>query len=211
MRLDPKRAALVVIDLQVDFMSPKGLAWPWLGESVTEHNVVQNLHRLFMASKQAGMTVAISPRHYCPWDHDWKVQGPLELFQHNNRIFDRKGPYTLDGFKNSGADFLPEFKKYINDGKTIICSLHKLYGPQINDLSFQLRKQRVDQTVLTGMLANMCVESHLREFLEQGFEVAVVRDAIAAPKIPDGDGYLSALITSATLQTAFGIPTRRSR
>jgi len=40
----------------------------------------------------------------------------------------------------------------------------------------------------------MCVESHLREFLEQGFEVAVVRDAIAAPKIPDGDGYLSALI-----------------
>ncbi|MES3048741.1 isochorismatase family protein [Sphingomonas faeni] len=57
-----------------------------------------------------------------------------------------------------------------------------------------MRKQRVDQIVLTGMLANMCMESHLREFLEQGFEVAVVRDAIAAPKIPDGDGYLSALI-----------------
>ena len=27
-----------------------------------------------------------------------------------------------------------------------------------------------------------------------GFEVAVVRDAIAAPKIPEGDGYLAALI-----------------
>jgi nicotinamidase-related amidase len=40
----------------------------------------------------------------------------------------------------------------------------------------------------------MCVESHCREFLELGFEVAVVRDAIAAPKIPEGDGYLSALI-----------------
>jgi nicotinamidase-related amidase len=105
-----------------------------------------------------------------------------------------QGPYTLDGFEHSGADFLPNFKKYINDGKTIICSPHKLYGPRIDDLSFQLRKQRVDQIVLTGMLANMCVESHLREFLEQGFEVAVVRDAIAAPKIPDGDGYLSALI-----------------
>jgi hypothetical protein len=44
------------------------------------------------------------------------------------------------------------------------------------------------------MLASMCVESHLREFLELGFEVAVVRDAVAAPKIPEGDGYLSALI-----------------
>ncbi|WP_088149254.1 isochorismatase family protein [Inquilinus limosus] len=194
MRLDPSRAALVVIDPQIDFMSPEGKAWPVVGESVTEHNVVQNLDRLFQAAKAAGIAVAISPHHYYHWDHTWKVQGPLEIFQHEIGIFDRKGPYALDGFENSGADFLPQFKKYIEDGQTIICSPHKLYGPQVNDLPFQLRKQRVDQIVLAGMLANMCVESHLREFLELGFEVAVVRDAVAAPKIPEGDGYLAALI-----------------
>ena len=44
------------------------------------------------------------------------------------------------------------------------------------------------------MAANLCVESHLRHFLEQGFEVAVVRDAVAAAKFPEGDGYLAALI-----------------
>jgi nicotinamidase-related amidase len=194
MMLEPSRAALVVIDPQIDFLSPKGRAWPVVGESVTEHNVVPNLGRLFRAAKAAGIVVAISPHHYYHWDHDWKVQGPLEVFQHQAGIFDREGPYTLDGFRGSGADFLPEFKEYIEDGKTIICSPHKLYGPQVNDLPFQLRKQRVDQIVLAGMLANMCVESHLREFLELGFEVAVVRDAVAAPKIPEGDGYLSALI-----------------
>jgi nicotinamidase-related amidase len=194
MVLDPSRVALVVIDPQIDFMSPRGKAWPVVGESVTEHKVVPNLHRLFQAAKAAGIPVAISPHHYYPWDHEWKVQGPLELFQHEAGIFDRKGPYTLDGFENSGADFLPEFKPYIQDGKTIICSPHKLYGPQVNDLPFQLRKRRVDQIILAGMLANMCVESHLREFMELGFEVAVVRDAIAAPKIPEGDGYLAALI-----------------
>jgi nicotinamidase-related amidase len=194
MKLDPSRAALVVIDPQIDFMSPKGKAWPVVGESVTEHNVVPNLGRLFRAAKAAGIVVAISPHHYYPWDHGWKVQGPLEVFQHQIGIFDRKGPYTVDGFRGSGADFLPEFKEYIEDGKTIICSPHKLYGPQVNDLPFELRKQHVDQIVLAGMLANMCVESHLREFLELGFEVAVVRDAVAAPKFPEGDGYLSALI-----------------
>ncbi|SDA96755.1 isochorismatase family cysteine hydrolase [Sinorhizobium sp. NFACC03] len=194
MKLDPSRAALVVIDPQIDFMSPVGRAWPVVGESVTEHNVVPNLSRLFQAAKAAGIVVAISPHHYYPWDHDWKIQGPLEVFQHQVGIFDRKGPYTLDGFRGSGADFLPEFKQYIEDGKTIICSPHKLYGPQANDLPFQLRKQRVDQIILAGMLANMCVESHLREFLELGFEVAVVRDAVAAPKLPEGDGYLAALI-----------------
>ena len=36
--------------------------------------------------------------------------------------------------------------------------------------------------------------SHLRHFLELGFEVAVVRDAVAAAKVPEGDGYLAALI-----------------
>jgi nicotinamidase-related amidase len=34
--------------------------------------------------------------------------------------------------------------------------------------------------VLAGMSANLCIESHRRELLEQGFEVAVVSDATAA-------------------------------
>ncbi len=194
MKLDIHRAALVVIDPQNDFMSPSGAAWPILSESVTEHKVVPHLDQLFAAAKQAGMVVAISPHHYYKWDHTWKVQGPLEMFQHDNGVFDRKGPYTLEGFEGSGADFLPAFKKYIEDDKTIIASPHKLYGPQLNDLTFQLRKQGVTQIVLAGMLANMCVESHLREFLEEGFEVAVIRDAVAAPKLPEGDGNLAALI-----------------
>ncbi len=194
MKLDLGRAALVVIDPHIDFLSPEGKAWGAVGESVIEHDVVRNLGRLFAAAKGANVTVAVSPHHYYHWDHTWKVQGPLEVFQHDVGMFDRQGPYTMDGFRGSGADFLPELKPYIEDGRTIISSPHKLYGPQANDLLFQLRKQKVDQIILAGMLANICVDSHLREFLEQGFEVAVVRDAVAAPKIPEGDGYLAALI-----------------
>ena len=44
------------------------------------------------------------------------------------------------------------------------------------------------------MSANLCVESHMRELLEQGFEVAVVKDATAAAKVPEGDGYQTALV-----------------
>jgi nicotinamidase-related amidase len=45
------------------------------------------------------------------------------------------------------------------------------------------------------MSANLCVEAHLRELLEQGFEVAVVKDATAAAIHPElGDGYQSALV-----------------
>jgi biuret amidohydrolase len=194
MRLDLRRTALVVIDPQIDFMSPKGASWSIVGESVTEQRLVPNLVRLFDAAKRADITVAISPHYYYPHDHTWKFGGPLEILQHNLRMFDRRGPLTLEGFAGSGAEFMPEFKKYIDDGKTIVCSPHKLYSPQANDLVLQLRKQRVDQIILAGMAANLCVESHLRHFLELGFEVAVVRDAIAGAKVPEGDGYLAALI-----------------
>ncbi len=113
---------------------------------------------------------------------------------HNLGMFDRLGPLTVEGFENSGADFMPEYKKYINDGKTVIASPHKVYGPEQNDVVLQLRKRGIDQVILAGMSANLCVESHLRELLETGFEVAVVKDATAAAQIPDGDGYLAALI-----------------
>jgi nicotinamidase-related amidase len=44
------------------------------------------------------------------------------------------------------------------------------------------------------------VESHLREFLEQGFEIVVVKDATAAPRHPQwGYGYTAALINFAFL------------
>ena len=52
----------------------------------------------------------------------------------------------------------------------------------------------IGRLVLCGMSANLCVESHLRELLEQGFEVMVVRDATAAAITPDlGDGYAAAM------------------
>ena len=40
----------------------------------------------------------------------------------------------------------------------------------------------------------MCVESHLRDLIEQGFEVMVVSDATAGPITPMGDGYAAAIV-----------------
>ena len=80
-----------------------------------------------------------------------------------------------------------------------------MFGPQTNDLVLQLRKRRISKVLLGGMLANMCVESHLRDLLEQGFEVLVVKDATAAPRHPEwGDGYTAALINFRFL--AHGVP-----
>ena len=194
MKLNLERAALVVTDPQIDFLSPDGVTWGVVGESVKQHGTVGHLGQLFAAAKKAGITVAISPHYYYPTDKGWRFEGALEKLMHKIGMFDRSSAYNVDGFENSGADFMPQYKQYIHDGKTIVTSPHKVYGPEANDLVLQLRKNHVDQVILAGMSANLCVESHLRELLEQGFEVAVVKDATAAAKVPEGDGYLAAII-----------------
>ncbi len=186
--------AVVIIDPQIDFLSPDGVTWGVVGQSVTEHNTVPNILRLMQAAKGAGMTLAISPHYYYPTDKGWRFEGPLEKLMHHIGMFDREHPLSLEGFENSGADFMPEFKEIILDGKTIIASPHKVYGPQVNDLDLQLRKNGVSKVILGGMSANLCVQAHLYDLLERGYEVAVVRDATAGAKLPEGDGYLAALI-----------------
>lgn len=194
MEIVPGRTALVVVDPQIDFLDEGGVAWGVVGESVSEQGVVDNLERLFIAAKAADMPVVVSPHYYYPQDHKWKFEGTLERVMHGIGMFDRKDPLDLDGFQGSGADWMPQYKKYIEDGETIVCSPHKVYGPEQNDLVLQLRKVGIDKVILAGMSANLCVESHMRELLETGFEVAVVRDATAGAKVPEGDGYLAALI-----------------
>jgi nicotinamidase-related amidase len=191
--LDLTRTALVVIDPQNDFLSPEGVTWGLVGASVTANGTVQNIERLIETSKAAGIPVLVSPHYYYPSDHDWEFGGAVETMMHAINMFGRDGALKLDTFEDSGADWLEQYKPLINDGNTVVTSPHKVYGPETNDLVLQLRKRGITKVVLAGMSANLCVESHLRELLEQGFEVAVVKDATAAAQAPELDGYAAAL------------------
>jgi nicotinamidase-related amidase len=195
MQFQKSDTALVVIDPQNDVLSEQGISWKAVGESVKENNTVENLARLFAAAKRHDYEVFISPHYLYPHDQAWKYGGMVEHAMLDDKEFFRPDPIGSDGFVGSGADWLDRYKPFIEDGKTVVVSPHKMWGPQTNDLVFQLRKRQLNKVILCGMLANLCVESHLRELLEQGFEVAVVKDATAGPRHPTiGDGYKAAVV-----------------
>jgi len=205
MDINKNDTAVVFIDPQNEVLSDKGLAWGAVGDSVTENKTVENMERIFKAAKKNGFEVFISPHYFFPTDSGWKFNGPLETDEVQTKMFTRSGRLSLDGFSGSGADWLERFKPYIEDGKTVVVSPHRVFGPQTNDLVLQLRKRRISKVILGGMLANMCVESHLRDLLEQGFEVVVAKDATAGPRHPEwGYGYTAALINFRFL--AHGVP-----
>jgi nicotinamidase-related amidase len=203
MHIDKNDTALVLIDPQNEVLDESGLAWPLVHESLQENHTIENMERLLKAAKAHGFEVFISPHYFYPTDKGWQFNGPLETDEATSGMFARTGILTLDGLEGSGADWLERFKPYIQDGKTIVVAPHRVFGPETNDLVLQLRKRRISKIILSGMLANMCVESHLRALLEQGFEVAVAKDATAAPKHPEwGYGYAAALINYAFLAHA---------
>ncbi|MDR5815720.1 MULTISPECIES: isochorismatase family protein [unclassified Caballeronia] len=203
MNFDRSDTAVVFIDPQNDVLSPSGKNWGAVGASVTENKTVENMLKIFAAAKASDFNVFISPHYFYPTDRAWNFNGPLEADEFATGTFSREGALNLSGFQGSGADWLDEFKPYIDDGRTVVVSPHKVFGPQTNDLVLQLRKRNMRRVILGGMLANMCVEAHLRDLLEQGFEVCVVADATAGPRHPVwGDGYKAAMINYAFLAHA---------
>ncbi len=189
MVLEAGRTAIVITDPQNDFLSPDGVAWGVVGESVTENGTVDNIHALFETARDLNVPVFVSPHYYYPHDHQWKFEGALESLMHSINMFDRKDALSCDHFHGSGADWLEQYKPYIQGDNVVVTSPHKVYGPESNDLVLQLRKRGIEKIILAGMSANLCTESHMRELIEQGFEVTVVQDATAGAKTPAGDSH----------------------
>jgi nicotinamidase-related amidase len=196
------RTAVVITDPQKDFLSEDGVVWQVVGPSVEANNTVENLRTLMTAAHEAKIPIFISPHYYYPHDHRWEFGGALEKMMHAVGMFNRQGALTTDGFDGSGADWHEPLRELIDREDVVIASPHKVYGPESNDLVLQLRKRGIDKVILAGMSANLCVEAHLRELTEQGFEVSVVKDATAGAQLPGGDFYQAALLNFRMIASA---------
>jgi len=134
--------AIVITDPQNDFLSPDGVTWGVVGESVRKNNTVENIETLFKLAEENGIKVFISPHYYYEHDHKWQFEGALEKLMHNINMFDRGDQLNKENFEGSGADWLAQYKKYIDKDFVTIVGPHKIFGPEQNDLSLQMRKQK---------------------------------------------------------------------
>jgi nicotinamidase-related amidase len=191
-----ERVALVLADMQNEFLEEKtGTYYELIADALKQRNVIANLEQLLKTAQELGYFVIHSPHWYYPTDRQWTVPpGPIGDYLRGIGFCGRKDPVDLDGFRGSRADYYEPFKKYLMDGHTCNTAPHKLFGCEANDVIKQLRMRRVEQVIMAGPVANICLESHMRDILEAGFEVAMVRDAVAAGVNDEGDGYAAAMV-----------------
>jgi nicotinamidase-related amidase len=180
--LDSDRTAVLITDPQIDFLKPDSVVWDKVGETVEENAVVDKLRRLRDAAAEGDVPVFYSPHEYEDAEYEsWEHLNTIDQIMFDTRMFDVAG---------DGADFVPELEP---DDNTFVLSPHKqLSGFWSNDVGIQLRQRGIDTLVLAGMSANLCVESHLRDAVENGFEVLTVTDATAAA----GEEALEAALTN---------------
>jgi len=171
MPFDTSRTALLIIDPQNDFLSEGGVVWDLVGEGVKDTKVVEHLVELRKAAKEAGVPVFYCPHYYNDDEFaTWKHLNPIDKLMFDRKMF-HSGSW--------GAEFHPDL---VPDDNTFVLAPHKaLSGFWASDIGIQFRQRNIDTIILAGMSANLCVESHLRDAEENGFEVLVVKDATTGP------------------------------
>ncbi|MEP2530326.1 isochorismatase family protein [Shimia sp.] len=197
----PDRAttALLVVDPQNDFMSSGGKGWGLVGENVMRLGSNDHIETLIRTAKDGDIPVFVSPHGYFEHDAHWHDRGPVQALMHEAGLLKINGPAEYEGFEGSGADFYAPLKAMILDGDTVITTPHKVYGPDSNDLALQLRKRGIQTVIMGGFVANLCVDSHMRELVEQGFNVVVVKDVVGAP---GEDAYDAAILNASMIANA---------
>lgn len=186
-----ERTAVLITDPQNDFLREDGKLYSLLADNLKVLNTINNIESLMKSAKNAGVLLAVDPLVYTSLDSTWTNAGVLQKQLLSMQALHRNSLNDPKGFEGSGADFFDKYKPYIYDGKTVVVAPHKMYGPESNDLIYQLRSRGIDTVVLGGMVANLCVDSHMRALMENGFKVYVVKDAVAAP---GPDAYKAAIV-----------------
>lgn len=197
MLIDKDHTALVLADIQNEFLQPgeQPRYYALIEDALKKRNVIAHLEALLKTAQELGYFVLHSPHWYYPTDGQWVVApGAIADYLRSIGFCGRKDPVDLEGFHGSRADYYEPFKKYLMDGHTCTTAPHKHFGCEANDLIKQLHMRKVDKVIMAGPVANICLESHMRDIIEAGIEVAMVRDAVAAGVNEEGDGYEAAMI-----------------
>jgi biuret amidohydrolase len=194
MEINGDRTALVLVDIQNDFLSEGGKYYVMIEELMKKNNVNGNLETLLKTAKDHGFPVFMSPHYFFPHDHKGKTGlSPMEVLALRGGVVARQSPLRSDDLPGSGADVPERFQKYMEDSETTIVSRHVSYAPT-NDLAYLLRRRKIEKVIMAGPVANLCLEDHMRNLIRDGFETVMVRDAVAAAANEEGAGYDAAMI-----------------
>jgi ureidoacrylate peracid hydrolase len=154
LRLDPRRAAILVVDMVNEFLVPGGQMVLLDGR-----RTIEPIKRLLAEGRRLGMRVV--------WICD---EHPEE-----DREFDKRVRHCLRG--TWGAQIVDELKPEPGDYRV---PKRRYSGFFQTDLDLRLREWDVKQVIVTGVVTNICVRSTVHDAYFLGYDVFVPVECVSA-------------------------------
>lgn len=189
--LDERAVALVVIDMQRDFLEPGGFGAA-LGNDVRRlARIVPTVARLLALARTRGWPVVHTREGHlpdlsdCPPSKRLRGEPPLRIGERGpmGRLLVRGEP---------GWEIVPALAPL--PGERVVDKPGKgmFYRTDLED---QLRGLTVRQLVFAGVTTEVCVQTSMREANDRGFECLLLRDATAS-YFPEFEAATFAMIIS---------------
>jgi len=207
----PANTALLVIDMQRDFLEPRG----YMAQSGVDVGILRaaipNVRRLLDAARSAGIRVVHTREGHRP---DLADLTPVKARRaaHVGAAIGSRGPLgrlLVRGEPGHGIidELLPLPAEVVIDKP----GFGAFYA---TDLELVLRAWGVTDLTLAGVTTDVCVHSTLREAVDRGFECQTVGDACAAADraiheamlscIAGEGGILGRVVSTAQAMAAWG-------
>jgi ureidoacrylate peracid hydrolase len=172
--VDPRHAALIVVDMQNDFCDANGA----LARSGSDPSLIQamapRLVSLLAAARRAGLKIVHVRTEHSPWTDSASWVG-----RHH-------GKSRTVCFPGSwGAEYYPGFEpEEAQDRRPgsheFVVTKHRYSGFVGTDLDLVLRSQGIRSVIMTGEATNVCVESTARDAFMRDYWVVFVSDCTAS-------------------------------
>jgi nicotinamidase-related amidase len=174
--IDPSRCALLIIDMQRDFLEPGGFG-EMLGNDVSQlRRTIDPNRRLLEVWRKAGLTVIHTREGHRP---DLADLPPAKKIRGRS--------------KTSIGDMGPMGRILVRGeaGHDIIAELYPLAGEPVidkpgkgaffaTDLHAILQNRGIQQLVVTGVTTEVCVNTTVREANDRGYDCLVPEDCVGS-------------------------------
>ncbi len=173
---DPRTTALVVIDMQRDFVDPGGFGEA-LGNDVSLlQRAIEPTRRVLDASRAAGLLVIHTREGHRP---DLSDCPPAKLARgHLTTGIGDPGPMGRILVRGEyGHDIVDALTPLDNEPVVDKPGKGAFYA---TDLESMLRNRGITHLVVTGVTAEVCVQTTVREANDRGFDCLVLSDCIAS-------------------------------
>ncbi len=168
--LNPIKTALVVIDMQNNFLMEGALA-----EVPVAREIVPNINRLARTLRQAGGTVVWVQASFKPDG----VTAWTSYFNHVTSEEFGKKIAAATAEDSEGFDLWHELDVKADDLFSVK-SRFSAFLPGASDLPEQLSTRGIDTVIVTGTVTEICCESSARDAMMQNLKTIMVSDANAS-------------------------------